>query len=320
MRDNYCRPISIACITPMTFPDVALYMKSGINFVLYKPHDRPFTEDDRVRLIRNQVEFLYVRTGDMEAISEFIEAGIGTLLNDKEISSFTKGQLLYQTTINYAMDIFEVPEKSLNVERCKNLLRHLMGHIGNDPNSLAALQSLISHNYYIFVHSVQVTALTLLMHATVYDLTKSELEDVGVGALLHDLGMIFISNKILDKPDPLNDVEYYKVKQHAQKGYECLRDLGDFSEITLSAVRHHHERFDGEGYPSGLKGDKISRTAQVLAICDVFSALTSDRVYKKAVSQAEALKTMSTECIGAFNPDLFSRFADMMKSSVEYYE
>mgnify|MGYP001008465769 FL=1 len=249
MRDNYCRPISIACITPMAFPEVPLYMKSGTNFVLYKPHDRPFTEDDRSRLMRNQVEFLYVRTGDMELISDFIESGLGNILANEEISGFTKGQVLYQTTINYAMDVFETPEKAVNFNRCKNLLRHLMTHIGNDPKSISALQSLIGHNYYIFTHSVQVTALTLIMHADVYGLTKEEMEDVGVGALLHDIGMIFISNKILDKPDPLNDVEYYKVKQHAQKGYECLRDLGGFSEITLSAVRHHHERYDGDGYP-----------------------------------------------------------------------
>ncbi len=319
MRDNYCRPISIACITPITFPGVALYMKSGANFVLYKPHDRPFTEDDRVRLMRNQIEFLYVRTGDMDAISEYIEAGLGNLLADSEISSFTKGQLLYQTTINYAMDVFETPEKALNFTRCKNLLKNLMMHIGNDPKSISALQSLIGHNYYIFTHSVQVTALTLLMHADVYELTKSEMEDVGVGALLHDIGMIFISNKILDKPDPLNDVEYYKVKQHAQRGYECLRDLGDFSEITLSAVRHHHERYDGEGYPCALKGDKISRTAQIMAICDVYSALTFDRVYKKAVIPAEALKIMTTDCNGAFNPDLLKRFEEMMQDSLDEF-
>jgi len=98
----------------------------------------------------------------------------------------------------------------------------------------------------------------------------------------------------------LSDVEYYKIKRHAQLGYECLQEIGGFSEISLLAVRHHHERYDGDGYPLALKGEAIPRTAQVMAICDVYSALTADRVYRQAVSHARALEIMSSEMPGAF--------------------
>lgn len=312
MHDHYCRPISVASIVPQTFPDVALYTKSGSNYVLYKPHDRKFTDMDRVRLERNLVEFLYVRTGDMEQVTGSLESSLTELMDRTDLGLRTKGQILYQATVNFVIDVFEKPEEAAKLDRCRNLVRHLMKHISSDPSSLEAMHSLVDHNYYIFIHSLQVAALSLLTHAEVYQLTPDELIDVGIGGLLHDLGMIFISNNILEKPDALNDVEFYKVKQHAQKGYECLKDIGGFSEIVLATVRHHHERFDGDGYPAALKDGSIPRTAQVSAICDVYSALTADRVHRKAVSHRQALEIMKTEMPGAFNPELLSRFEEIV--------
>lgn len=308
MRDHYCRPISIASINPQTFPGVSLYTKTGGNYVLYKPHDRQFTDLDRMRLERNFVEFLYVRTGDMEVVTKFLENGLSETLGRQDLDVRTKGQILYQTTVNYVIDVFENPEEAAKLDRCRNLVRYLLEYICSHPNSLNAIHSVADHNYYIFVHSLQVAALSLLMHDEVYGLTPDELTDVGVGGLLHDLGMIFISNRILEKQDALSDVEYYKIKRHAQHGYECLKDIGGFSEISLLAVRHHHERYDGDGYPAALKGEAIPRTAQVMAICDVYSALTADRIHRQAVSHARALEMMKKEMPGAFNPELFARF------------
>lgn len=312
MRDHYCRPISIASINPQTFPDVSLYTKSSGNYVLYKPHDRKFTDMDRMRLEQNFVEFLYVRTGDMEEVTRFLETGLSEILNRHDMDVRTKGQILYQTTVNYVIDVFENPEEAAKLDRCRNLVKYLLHYLCSDPTSLNALHSVADHNYYIFVHSLQVAALSLLVHDEVYGLTPDELTDVGIGGLLHDLGMVFISNSILEKPDALSDVEYYKIKLHAQRGYECLKEIGGFSEISLLAVRHHHERFDGDGYPSALKGDAIPRTAQVMAICDVYSALTADRIHRKAVSHERALEIMRTEMPGAFNPELLARFVEII--------
>lgn len=314
MRDHYCRPISIASIDPQTFPDVSLYIKSSGNYVLYKPHNRKFTDMDRMRLEKNFVEFLYVRTGDMEEVTRFIEAGLSEALDRQDLDVHTKGQILYQTTTNYVIDVFENPEEAAKLDRCRNLVKNLMLYLSSDLTSLTALRSVADHNYYIFVHSLQVTALSLLIHDEVYGLTPEELTDVGIGGLLHDLGMIFISNQILEKPDALSDVEYHKIKQHAQRGYECLKEIGGFSEISLHAVRYHHERFDGDGYPTALKGDDIPRTAQVMAICDVYSALTSDRVYRKAVSHDSAIEKMCTELSGAFNPELLASFVEIISA------
>lgn len=312
MFDEKYRPVHIACIDPEKFPLVALYMQSGTNLVLYKTADRQITQADLQRLQRNQVEHLYVSSGSIREVADFLEGSIAAILADDNITGAVKGQLLSQVAMNYVMDVFEMPDKLSDLDRCRNLVRQMMQYIAANENPLSALRSIINHDFYTFAHSVHVASLSLLVHTQVFGLTPAELEDVGIGGILHDVGMIFVPSSILEKTDILTNFEYNLIKKHAERGYECLRELGGFSEITLAAVRYHHERNNGEGYPFQLAGDEIPRTAQVTAICDVFSALTSDRAYKKAMAKEEALDLMSSVGKEVFSPRLLEKFRDVI--------
>jgi len=313
MNDRFWRPISIDCIDPDLFPDVALYIKSSSNYVLYKTVDRKFTEDDRRRLERNFTDFIYVRTGDLDAINEYMVKNLGDILARDEIKSAAKGRILYQTSANYVIDVFESPASVADMNRSRQLIQHLMKFVATDKCALESLQSIVGHNFYIYAHSVHVTALNMLLHDKLYSLFPDEMIDVGLGSILHDFGMIFISDKVIEKPDALSDVEYHKVKQHTQKGYEFLKENGLNSEVALSIIRYHHERYDGDGYPAALKGDDIPRSAQLTALCDVYSALITDRSYHRASSPTNALKTMREEADkGHFNVELFNRFEGVM--------
>jgi HD-GYP domain-containing protein (c-di-GMP phosphodiesterase class II) len=189
----------------------------------------------------------------------------------------------------------------------------MMQYVTTEEHALDSLQSIVAHNFYIFAHSVQVTALNLLVHEKLFNVSPDEMIDVGIGSLLHDFGMIFISDDILEKPDALTDVKYAKVKQHPQKGYEFLKNAGMFGDVALTIVRHHHERYNGNGYPSGMAGSDIPRSAQLSAICDVYSALTVERPYRSASSPTEALVMMREAAEeGSFNCDLFDRFAEVI--------
>lgn len=313
MNDCFWRPISIDSIDPACFPDVALYLKSGGNYVLYKDMERKFGEDDQRRLANNFTEFLYVRSGDIKEVNHYLERNLEDMLAREDLSGSAKGRILYQTSVNYVIDVFESPELAANLERCRHLIQHMMKYVAVEPLALESLQSIVAHNFYIFAHSVQVTALNLLVHEKLFNVSLDEMIDVGIGSLLHDFGMIFISSEILDKPDALTDVEYFKIKQHTQKGYEFLENTGMFNEIALTIVRQHHERYDGNGYPTGTMGNDIPRSAQLTAICDVYSALTTERPYRKASSPAEALKLMHDEAKGGFfNYEMFKRFEEII--------
>jgi HD-GYP domain-containing protein (c-di-GMP phosphodiesterase class II) len=315
MQDRYWRPITIESIYPELFPAVALYLKTGTNYVLYKDPDRLFTMDDRRRLERTATEFLYVRSGDMDELNRYFEANLDRMLSRDDLGSRAKGKILYQTSVNCVIDMFESPETSANLARCRKLVQHLLQYVTTEPKAFEPLKSVIDHNFYIFTHSVQVAALSLLAHEELFNVEADEMQDVGVGGLVHDYGMIFITSEVLEKPDALSDVEYYKVKQHTQKGYEFLRGLGVFGDVALHIVRYHHERYDGNGYPSGLKGDIIPRSAQVAALSDVYSALTMDRSYRKAVPHSEAVKTIREEARqGVFNKELVEGFVDLVNA------
>jgi len=312
MNENYWRAVSIECVDPNTFPSVPLYLKSSGNYVLYKDGDRRFTQADRDRLDRTKTEFVYLRTGDMQEITSYLEGSLKGLLLRKDLTSQQKGAILYQTSINYVIDALEIPEHASNLQRCRQLVQYMQDFVAKDLNALGAVGSVVAHNFYIFAHSVQMTALNLLAHEKLLKSSADELNEVGIGSLLHDYGMIFISSQIVEKPDALSDVEYYKVKQHTQKGYEFLKETGVFSQTALDIVRHHHERFDGDGYPSGLKGDKIPRAAQLSALCDSFSAMTLDKVYRKAATHDEAVKSIRLDSGKAFNPELVKGFVELV--------
>lgn len=313
--DNKYYPVNSLCINPDTFPNVALYVQSGSNFVLYKPADRKLAKIEMERLAKNQVEFLYVNSRDMQEISDFFENTISDLMGNDQLDPKVKGQLLHQVSMGYVMDIFNTPDKLSNLERCHNLVRQMMEYIVSNPKALQALHSIVDHDYYIYIHSVHVAALSLLMHHHVFGLARYELEDVGVGGILHDVGMIFVPTSILEKQDLLSNFEYNLIKRHAQRGYESLKEIGGVSEISLAAVRFHHERYNGEGYPFRLEGDEIPRTAQVTAICDVFSALVSNRPYRSAMDSAKAIELMKSVGERVFNPALLKHFEEIVMES-----
>lgn len=142
---------------------------------------------------------------------------------------------------------------------------------------------------YTLEHSVNVAVISLVIGISL-DLTRDELKDLGVGAILHDIGKMLIPKHILNKPAALTMEEYDVVKDHAKYGYELLSKIKGLNENIIDVARCHHERFDGKGYPNGLKGDHINLFARIVAVSDVYDALTSDRVYKKMIEPYRALE------------------------------
>lgn len=297
-------PVSIESIKVDLFPDVALYLRSGDKYILYKSHGRSFTGVDLSRLLQNNVEFLFVSPEDLDVITNFMENNADRVLNDESMAPKVKGKIIYQTSINFVGDIFEHPEKVSDFSRSKKLVENLLNYLALDKDSLNSLESVMSHNYYTFVHSLQVTALSVLLHSEAYLLSRDEMLDVGIGTLLHDFGKVFVSKQILNKEGKLTPAEIAEYRTHPEAGYQYLKQNTRISDISLGIVRSHHERNNGNGYPQGLKGSEIPRSAQVSAICDVYCTLTIDRSCRKALSSYIALQIMKQEMKGAFNESL----------------
>ncbi|MCM0082769.1 HD domain-containing protein [Geomonas sp. Red32] len=297
-------PVNIESIQPEVFPDVALYIRSGDKYILYKSHGRNFTQQDATRLLGNNVEVLFVSPEDLEAITTYMETNAERVLQDDTLQAATKGKIIYQTSINFVGDLFEHPEKVSDFNRSKRLVENLLQYLSSDPACLNSLENVMSHNYYTFVHSLQVAALSVLLHREAYLLSHDEMIDVAIGTLLHDFGKIFVSQEILNKEGKLTPAEMEAYRKHPEDGYLYLKANTKISDISLGIVRYHHERNNGKGYPQGLKGPAIARSAQAAAICDVYCTLTIDRTCRKALSSSIAVGLMKQEMKEAFNEKL----------------
>jgi HD-GYP domain-containing protein (c-di-GMP phosphodiesterase class II) len=306
-------PVALESIEPDMFPEVDLFLKSGENnFVLYKSHDRIFSVKDSQRLSDAGVGFLFVRQGDMEIINEYMEANAERMLKDDKFDGRAKGKIIYQTSINFVGDLFDNPEKVGDFDRSKRLMENLLLYISSDQGAFTSLETVMAHNYYTYVHSLQMAALSILVNSEAYMLSRDELIDVGIGGILHDFGKTFISQGVLTKTTKLTDAEYTQYKQHPESGYNFLKEKTKLSDVSLAIVRSHHERNNGSGYPAGLKAEAITRSVQVAAVCDVYCLLAIDRGGKKALPPYMAIQIMRQEMKGAFS----ERIVDILEGIV----
>jgi HD-GYP domain-containing protein (c-di-GMP phosphodiesterase class II) len=144
------------------------------------------------------------------------------------------------------------------------------------------------------------------------DFDKEDINQIRIAGLMHDIGKIGIEEKILNKPNKLNQEERYELIRHVEIGYRILSSVNEFSEIA-NHVLEHHERWDGSGYPKGLKGEEISLQARIIAIADSFDAMTTDRPYRGALNEQEAIKELK-RCSGTqFDPEIVKIFIENFK-------
>lgn len=203
-----------------------------------------------------------------------------------------------------------VEEQIYEKEKNNSMMINILGHIVEFRNGESGPH----------VHHVQtMTRLLLqcLMNKTnSYNLTDEDVLIISTASALHDIGKIMIDEKILNKPGKLTKEEFEIMKTHSMLGASILKELLTYQKKTLVSVayeicRWHHERYDGKGYPDGLKGEEIPISAQVVALADVYDALTSERCYKKAFSKEKAMEMILDGQCGAFNPLLLECLKDI---------
>ncbi len=145
-----------------------------------------------------------------------------------------------------------------------------------------------------------------------FGMSDSQLNDLAVLAALHDIGKIAIPEEIIKKPGPLTSEEWEQVKKHSEIGYRIAQSSTELNTIPLG-ILHHHERWDGTGYPYGLKEEEIPLIARVIAVVDAYDVMTHDRPYKKAISKEEAVAELK-RCSGSqFDPEVVEMFIKIIE-------
>jgi HD-GYP domain-containing protein (c-di-GMP phosphodiesterase class II) len=171
------------------------------------------------------------------------------------------------------------------------LVDDLVESIYNNSNAMLCLNRIRDRDSYTFQHSVSVCTLTTAFGKHL-NLPKNASKHIAVGALLHDLGKMYIPNEVLNKPDKLTPAEFDIMKSHVLQAKKAFKDYDSITAAAESVIMQHHEKYDGSGYPYRLKGEEISQIGLMGAIVDVYDALTADRVYHAGMSPTEALRKL----------------------------
>lgn len=252
------------------------------------------------------IQFLPVVSISTESSPEFVERAYSLGVTDFINRPFD--ELIVIRRVSNTIKLYAKQRKLTNMvaneifekERNGSLMITILSHIVEFRNGESGM------------HVINIGTLTEILLNQIskkddrYYLPYAERDLIVKASALHDIGKISIPEEVLNKPGKLTDEEFEAMKQHTVIGYQMLSDLGFQDEplvkVSREITRWHHERYDGRGYPDGLKGDEIPLSAQIVSLADVYDALTSERVYKPAFSHEKAVQMILNGECGAFNP------------------
>ena len=195
---------------------------------------------------------------------------------------------------------------AIEPSECAALVDDVVASIDRHPDALLSLARLKSADEYTYMHSVAVCALMVSLGRQL-GLNDDQCREAGMAGMLHDLGKAAMPQDVLNKPGKLTPEEFDIIKTHPRRGYEMLIEGANVSDGVKDVCLHHHERYDGTGYPDKLAGENIPMLSRMGAVCDVYDAVTSDRPYKAGWDPAHALAQMAT-WKGHFDTTVFQTF------------
>jgi HD-GYP domain-containing protein (c-di-GMP phosphodiesterase class II) len=246
-----------------------------INHLKSKKVESVFIDDDKT-LVIEKTPIIPPKKTKAEISAEVKEAQ--EIFNvSKEIQKEVFASALSGSTLDLA-PVVEITNKSVDA-------------IFNSPDSLACMINIREKDEYLLEHSVAVSVY-LSLFARHLKISKKVVQHLSIGAFLHDVGKIMIPDAILNKPGKLTDEEFTIMKTHANHSIDIIKKTPGISKLSLEVAALHHEKLDGRGYPNQVQGDDISKYGRMIAICDIFDALTATRVYKEGFTHAKAFSIL----------------------------
>lgn len=197
--------------------------------------------------------------------------------------------------------------RQVEIEAAQPVVEKIAASVMRNSNAMMSLRRLKHVDDYTYLHSVSVCAM-LAAFARDAGMEIGAIHDVALGGLLHDIGKARLSTVVLNKPTRLSAEEFVHVKSHVVLGSDMLRQMPGIPQLAVEALEHHHERFDGSGYPNGLQSGEISLIGQMAAIVDVYDAISSERSYHVPLGPADAIRKLFEWSNYHFDAQLVQRF------------
>ncbi|WP_070119471.1 HD-GYP domain-containing protein [Bacillus marinisedimentorum] len=195
-----------------------------------------------------------------------------------------------------------------------NIVRDILSDLHKNKDAINLLSEVIGYDSYIFSHSVNVTIYSLALGLEM-KMPQRRLEEIGLGAILHDIGKMYVPHQVLNKPGKLDEQEFQTIKEHTTNGFQLLRSIPAIPLVAAHCAYQHHERLDGSGYPRGISSEDIHQYGKLMAVTDVFDAVTSNRVYRQAMLPHEGMELLYSGAGTLFD----SRVVEAFRRTVVLY-
>jgi len=265
-----------------------LYIKKDKNFLIVIEKgtlisQKVFSMLEKQTALFIQKEDIHKKNLSYKNLRSYLQSNI----ESKELTLL----FLYKVVQKQFEHMLKHEKLSIDMDFVNSFVNDIIYLIQNDPHYLKNTIEYFSSDYNIATHSLHI-AIYAINIADRLHLKEKEVQEIGIAGLLHDIGIHKIDQEILHKNTQLSNEEMKIVQEHPKLSVEILKRNHLHNPYILDAVMHHHERLDGTGYPNGLYENQISKYAAILAICDVFDALTNERPYREKHSSFEALQIM----------------------------
>jgi HD-GYP domain-containing protein (c-di-GMP phosphodiesterase class II) len=239
-------------------------------------------------------------------------ADLPTLLSlpDAHLAQSVKSAILYKSALNTTQTLYESRMRPENIDVAVQYVGMVTMHLSSNPDAFTSVVELMDHGHELYTHAVNVCTYSAALGADL-GLVKPVLMTLGTSALVHDVGMTRVPARIREKADVLTAEEMAIIRRHPDWSAELVGAVVGEGELMTSIIRSHHERLDGGGYPRGLSGVRIDTPSRILALANVYEALTSHRPYREAYTPFQALDIMR-RMTSQLDPDLFLRFVHLL--------
>lgn len=304
------QPVDLKHFSAGKAPQLDLYQEVRGQKVLYCPANSIFSFEARRHLLDRTIDRLYIRFSAGQVSGAGGRLADLLSLPDELLSREVKSKILYSSAVSTARLVFMTPHTPESIKSAMGIVSTITDHLANLPDSFSAMIN-VTRDATVYAHSVNVCVYATAL-GSVLGYSKTDMVDLSLAALLHDVGKACVPDSILNKPGPLTGVEWGILTKHPEWGVELLGPEADRIPAAAAIIYQHHERIDGSGYPNGIRGEMVSRPVRLISLVDCYDALTSDRPYREGLPPFAALRTIKVEMSKLFDPDLFAALVKLL--------
>lgn len=250
-----------------------------------------------------------INTADLlNSLSEDITS-INTVDDDKMSESLNVVKKVFDDILTKNANGVSSAIPPEHMELVENVVASLVESLSNSKELIYTVSDMAEFASYTYTHSVNVTILSILT-AKALNYSKSDINNIALGAFLHDIGKMLVDQTLITKPASLTDDERKKVEKHPKNGYSLIKEIDSISFTTKQIVLLHHEKLDGSGYPFGLKGIEIPEYVRIVTICDMYDAMTTDRVYRGKMPIYKVLEILMTDAVFKIDRKIYRHMSE----------